>query len=184
MSARRSAIRRHLVGWGAFVLVLAIGTAFMASLIHGIVRGNATAHDLDHGNRLLNERLTELAATAGTAPIADLPFASDDPDWDVVCYVDAGHWVGKVVAERMGLDVRDLAFDPRNIYVVESYWGLGFLDLETRLLRIVEVNRKPVATIEGPACLARDDAEVAARPLEGDADRIVVSFVGAPVAVQ
>ena len=72
----------------------------------------------------------------------------------------------------------------RNIYVVDAYWALGFLNLETRLLRIVEVNRKPVATIEGPTCLGRDDAGVAARPLEGDADGIAVSFVGAPVAVQ
>jgi len=172
------------VGWGAFVIVLAVGIAFMGTLIHGIIKGNGTAHDLDHGNRVLDEHLVELADMRGTAPIAALPFVTADPDWDVVCYVDAGHWVGKVVAERMGLDIHQMVFEPRNIYVVGDYWGLAFLNTQTNYMRIVEINRMPVATIDGPECLLREGAEITARPMEGDADSIVVSFVGTPATAQ
>ena len=180
MSASQSKLRTILVSWGAFVIVMAVGIAFMGTLIRGIILGNETAHDLDHGNRLLDERLVELADMRGTAPIAALPFASADTEWDVVCYVDAGHWVGKVVADRLGLDVHKLIFEPRNIYVVDRYWALAFIDTGTDRVRIVEVNRKPVTTIDGPECLARDGAEVAARPTADDIDSIVVSFMGTP----
>jgi hypothetical protein len=182
MSTRRSKARRFLVSWGSFVIVMAIGIAFMGTLIHGILKGNETAHDLDHGDRVLDEHLLELADMHGVAPIAELPFSSanEDSTWDVVCYVDTDQWVGKTVATRLGLDVRDLTFDPRNIYVVDDYWGLAFLDTATLNLRIVEINRDPVAQIEGPDCLRRDGAEIAARPLEGEPGAIVVTFVGTP----
>ena len=180
MSSRRREARRIIISWAAFVIVTGVGIAFMGTLIRGIILGNETAHDLDHGNRLLDERLVELADMRGTAPIAALPFASADTEWDVVCYVDAGHWVGKVVADRLGLDVHKLIFEPRNIYVVDRYWALAFIDTGTDRVRIVEVNRKPVTTIDGPECLARDGAEVAARPTADDIDSIVVSFMGTP----
>lgn len=178
MSARRSPLVRFLKSWGAFIMVVLIGIAFMGALIHGIVKGNETAHNLDHGNRLLDAHLVELADVRGTASIATLPFAAGDTNWTIVCYVDAGHWVGKAVADRLGLDVRDFSFDPRNIYVVEKYWGLAFFDSETSHMRIVEVHREPVARIEGPECLSRVGAEVTARPLGDDSGDIVVSFVG------
>lgn len=184
MSARRSPLVRFIRSYGAFILVLVIGIAFMGSLFHGIIKGNKTAHDLDHSNQLLDERLAELADMRGTAPVAALPFASGDADWDIVCYVDAGHWVGKVVAERLGLDVRDLTFDPRNIYVVDDYWGLAFLDSSSGHMRVVELNRKPVAEIEGPECMSRDGAEVTARPLDDDPENIVVSFIGTQATIQ
>lgn len=164
-------------------MVVLIGATFMGSLIHGIVKGNATAHDFDQGNRLLDERLVELAGMGGAAPIAELPFAADDTGWDIVCYVDAGHWVGKAVAERLGLDVRTFAFEPRNIYVVDAYWAIAFFDSPSARMRIVEVHRKPVARIEGPECLSRAGAEVTARPLGGDSGDIVVGFVGTPATI-
>lgn len=185
MSSSRSETRRILISWAAFVIVVAIGVAFMGTLIHGIIKGNETAHDLDHGDHVLDEHLVELADMRGVAPVAALPFASADAAaWDVVCYVDTDQWVGKTVAQRMGLDVRDLTFDPRNIYVVDDYWGLGFLDTSTLHLRIVEINRDPVAAIEGPDCLLREGAEVTARPLEDEPGSIVVTFVGTPAAPQ
>ena len=80
--------------------------------------------------------------------------------------------------------MRDLIFDPRNIYVVDDYWGLGFLDTATLTLRIVEINRDTVAAIEGPDCLLREGAEVTARPMEDEPGSIVVTFVGTPAAPQ
>ena len=168
------------------MIVLAIGIAFMGTLIHGILKGNETAHDLDHGDRVLDEHLLELADMRGAAPISALPLsaATEDTNWDIVCYVDTDQWVGKAVATRLGLDVRDLTFDPRNIYVVDDYWGLAFLDTATLNLRIVEINRDPVAQIEGPDCLLREGAEITARPTDDDPGEIIVTFVGTPAAPQ
>ncbi len=182
MSSRRSNATRIIISWAAFIIVVGVGIAFMGTLIHGIIKGNETAHDLDHGDRVLDEHLVELADMRGVAPISALPFASQEDlvHWDVFCYVDTDQWVGKVVADRMGLDVRKIHFDPRNVYVVDDYWGLGFLDTETLNLHVVEINRDPVAAIEGPACVERDGAEIAARPMEDHPGAIAVTIAGTP----
>lgn len=179
-----SSSRRHLPGWIAFAVPVAVGAVFLGSLIHGIVAGDGTTHRTDLANHVLDQSLVELAREAATAEVAALPFAAADPSWDVVCYVDTGAWVGRAVADDLGLALADLTFEPRNVYVVDGYWGLAFYDIESGVLRITELGRHPVAVIEGPSCLSRDDARVSARPLDGAEGDIVVSFVGTPATVQ
>ena len=179
-----SSSRRHRLGWFAFAVPVAVGAVFLGSLIHGIVAGSKTAHRTDLADHTLGQRLVELAREGATAEVAALPFAATDPSWDVVCYVDTGAWVGRAVADDLGIELTDITFEPRNIYVVDGYWGLALYDAESGLLRITELGRHPVARIEGPSCLSRDDARVSARPLDGAEGDIVVSFVGTPATLQ
>ena len=171
----RGAIER----WLAPLAVALTGAVFFGALVHGILAGNETAHDLDRSDPVLDAALVALAEHGGTAAIAELPTAEPPPDWEIVCYVERGQWVSKALARDLGGSFVDYAYVPQNRYVVDDYWDLAFVDVEGKGVRVIELRRDPVATIEGPHCLSRDDARVAAHPIPGGS-RIALTFVGRP----
>jgi hypothetical protein len=179
MSSSASSAIRFLKRWGSFIALMALAAAFSWAMIRGIFLGNGTAHDLDHANPALSERLVALAESGGTAAVADLPVGADDPDWDVICYADAGIWIGDLLEAALGIDPVSIVYDPRNIYVVEDYWAFAFYDSEAQAVRIAEVNRKRLAEVDGPPCVQRAGAEVTVRPAAGDPERIAVTLGGA-----
>jgi len=179
MSSSTSPIVRFLLRWGSFIALMALAVVFTWALIRGVFLGNETAHDLDHANPELSARLVELAETGGTAAVADLPVAVDDPDWDVICYADSGIWIGDLLEAELGVDPVSILYDPRNIYVVEDYWAFAFYDSEAQAVRIAEVNREHLAEVDGPPCVLRAGAEVTVRPATDDRERIAVTLGGA-----
>ncbi len=183
MSASLGRVGRFIKRWAGVIILGGVAATFVTALVFGVILSTETAHQLDVSDQSLDKRLATLPtdSTPQPFPVDDLEEIS--PDWDIICYVGSG-WVSKALRKALNNPLDGYHYEPRDIYGVEDYWVIAFVDIESKTVHSIEVDRNPIKEITGPSCLDRDSAKIAAADDPALSNHIDLAFVGEPAELR
>jgi hypothetical protein len=184
MSASLHGLGRFMKRWGSTIIIVTIGTTFVTSLVVGIIEGNKTAYQINVSDQTLDQRIAALPTDGSPQRFPVDGIAEIPVGWDLVCYVGEDVWVSKALRKALNNPLDGYKFEPQDIYGVEDYWVLSFVDIETKTVHSTDINRTVVQTIKGPQCVDGDSARLTAMRDPGISERVDLTFVGSPAKLE